>query len=368
MRLRALLYAFGGLLWLALPLIVSAAGLVPCGLNNDAAYTCNICTFGQLIQNIINFAIGLSIPLSALLFTWAGWLYFSNRENPAQIERAQSIFKNVVIGLVIAMAGWLMVQTILKTLAPGYQSWTTFSCTEKRTIDTNIGQLLQQSGIGPVQGVPPVANVTTDYNGANPTVVVCQNGSTYVQAAQNCIDSSTGDFTAPVSESSAAVTGNSAAGTAQWAADLQAACQQSGLSDCALAQAIMANESNGKSASVSGKGAMGLMQVMPATACGMDPSINGCSTGDYTAVRQALGDPQTNMRLGTQYIAQLSNQFNGDPQRIAAAYNGGPPAAAASRSCGSGYAYQCTAVPNNFGETRNYVPKVLSTYNSLKSQ
>ncbi len=125
-------------------MVALAAELVPC----QGAVDCNLCTFDQLIQNIINFAIGLSIPLAAIMFSYAGWLYFSNRENTSQIEKAHKIFTSVLIGFCIAIAGWLIVQTVLKTLAPGYQSWTTFSCIGLvRPMDKNIGQLFQQSGV-----------------------------------------------------------------------------------------------------------------------------------------------------------------------------------------------------------------------------
>jgi hypothetical protein len=175
----------------------AAGGIVPCGLNGDAAATCNICTFGSLIQNIINFAIGLSIPLAAVLFAYAGWLYFSNRENSSKIEQAHRIFTSVLIGFASAVAGWLIVQTILKTLAPGYQSWTTFNCTANRPMSGTIGDLLQQSGVGGVSVVPtPLSGSTFGTacpDGSAPSVTengnVCigANGAvTPAQSTANC--------------------------------------------------------------------------------------------------------------------------------------------------------------------------------------
>src|SRR3990172_5323270 len=155
MKLRALWYVLGGITWAAVPVVALAAGLVPC----LGAADCNLCTFGKLIQNVINFAIGLSIPVAAILFAYAGWLYFSNRENMAQIEKAHKIFSSVLMGFAIAVAGWLIVKTILKTLAPGYQSGTTFTCIANRPMNESLNNLFKQSGLPGLSVVdPPLGN------------------------------------------------------------------------------------------------------------------------------------------------------------------------------------------------------------------
>ncbi len=126
----------------------------------------------------------------------------------------------------------------------------------------------------------------------------------------------------------------------------------------------MANESSGRQGVISGAGAAGLMQVMPDTARGLDPAnLGGLSNAQIT--QRLVNDPAYNMQLGTQYIAQLSNQFGGDPALVAAAYNGGPRANRPSSSCGGETVWQCSANAG-YAETRVYVPRVLSTYNSLR--
>ncbi|MBX4192345.1 pilin [Candidatus Parcubacteria bacterium] len=99
-------------------------GLVPCtGIN------CNLCAAGRLIQNIINFMIGISIPLAALLFAWAGALYWSSGASPGNKDRAKHIFTDAIIGFVIAIAAFLIVQTILKVLFQDrYQNWSSIQC------------------------------------------------------------------------------------------------------------------------------------------------------------------------------------------------------------------------------------------------
>src|SRR3990167_4212191 len=89
MKYRAHLYAVAGVVWVLIPFIAEAA-LVPCGqgsTNNvsvgiGGSLSCDLCSLGELVQNIINFLLGLSVPIAAGLFAWAGILYFSSRGVP----------------------------------------------------------------------------------------------------------------------------------------------------------------------------------------------------------------------------------------------------------------------------------------------
>lgn len=80
---------------------------------------CDLCDLVQLAQNILNFAIYLSVFVAALLFAYAGIRYVSAGGNPSTISQAHSIFANVFIGLLIILAAWLVVDTLMKTLTGG---------------------------------------------------------------------------------------------------------------------------------------------------------------------------------------------------------------------------------------------------------
>ncbi len=113
--------------------------LVPCGFgaSTDNATSCTICSLGQLIQNIINFLIMVSIPLSAIIFAYAGLLYFTAAMNPSRAKKAKEIFVSVFIGFAFAMAGYLIVQTLLNALLnsnfkSGGWSWQSLQCAGNR--------------------------------------------------------------------------------------------------------------------------------------------------------------------------------------------------------------------------------------------
>jgi soluble lytic murein transglycosylase-like protein len=67
--------------------------------------------------------------------------------------------------------------------------------------------------------------------------------------------------------------------------------------DPALLKAVMAAESGFNPGAVSPKGAVGLMQVMPATA-----ERYGLHADKKESVSQKLADPKTNIRLGARYL------------------------------------------------------------------
>ncbi len=97
---------------LAIPGIDSA--IVPCSGIDD----CNFNALVTLAQNIITFLLYISTAIAAACFFFAGYLYVTAGGNSSQLTRAHHIFKNVVIGLIIALSAWLIVNTILKALLP----------------------------------------------------------------------------------------------------------------------------------------------------------------------------------------------------------------------------------------------------------
>ena len=110
-----------------------------------------------------------------------------------------------------------------------------------------------------------------------------------------------------------------------------------------LLRAVIVVESGFNSRALSKKGAVGLMQLMPATA-----SRFGVSN---------LYDPKENIHAGAHYLKFLMDRFGHNVRLALAAYNAGE--AAVDRNGGQ--------IPP-FTETIAYVPRVLKVYRMLADQ
>lgn len=102
-------------------------------------------------------------------------------------------------------------------------------------------------------------------------------------------------------------------------------------------------------------GAMGLMQLMPATAREM------AKRSGMSFQPQDLLKPEKNIALGSRYLNELLNQFNGNRILAAAAYNAGPSRVKRWLSKDDAklpYDVWIETIP--FQETRGYVQNVLS--------
>jgi len=88
--------------------------------------------------------------------------------------------------------------------------------------------------------------------------------------------------------------------------------------DPALVKAVIAVESAFEPDAVSAKGALGLMQIIPATA-----ARYGLAEQRNRTIAQQLLDPPTNVHIGVRYLRDLLDLFGDDLGLALAAYNAG---------------------------------------------
>ena len=83
--------------------------------------------------------------------------------------------------------------------------------------------------------------------------------------------------------------------------------------------AVICTESRFNEKAESKKGAVGLMQILPATGAWAAEKIG---MDDYNA--SSLWKPEVNIKLGCWYLSYLCDMFDGDLKKVFAAYNAGP--------------------------------------------
>jgi soluble lytic murein transglycosylase-like protein len=160
---------------------------------------------------------------------------------------------------------------------------------------------------------------------------VADNGSVIVLAGRQLVDE---DAHVPL----AAVTFvREDLSTSAYAPALKAAADSSGLSPALLA-ALVAQESGWKPGARSARGAIGLTQLMPATAHQMGVNAS---------------NPTENLAGGARYLRTLYDRFDGDLEKSLAAYNSGP-----------GRVARANGIPA-ITETRGYVAGISARLNAV---
>jgi soluble lytic murein transglycosylase len=126
--------------------------------------------------------------------------------------------------------------------------------------------------------------------------------------------------------------------------------------DPLLILALMRQESLFDPSARSPADAFGLMQLLPVTATRVAAARGESAPGDR------LTDPQTNIALGAAYLGTLLRQYDGDPQKALAAYNGGEDAVARWQERFGGLDGDEWVESITYRETRDYVKKVMGNY------
>ena len=92
--------------------------LVPC---DNVTKVCDFTQLLNMVNEVIKFIIfKMAVPIAAIMFFYAGFSMVTAGEEAAHARtKAKEIFTNTVFGLVLAIAAWLIIRTILSIL--GYQ-------------------------------------------------------------------------------------------------------------------------------------------------------------------------------------------------------------------------------------------------------
>jgi soluble lytic murein transglycosylase len=136
----------------------------------------------------------------------------------------------------------------------------------------------------------------------------------------------------------------------------------------AMVLALIRQESEFDAYAVSGAGAQGIMQVMPATA-----KVRAKTAGLPYRGDALVGDTEYNIKLGMSELSEMLARYNGSPILAFAAYNAGPGNASRwirtigdPRLPGVDPIDWIERIP--FGETRNYVARLIENMGAYRAR
>lgn len=224
MRSRALLLSLIPVVALALPLAAHATGIpffategiVPVGAQKCAA---NWTALFQTVQNLVAFIVTIAIVFIApILIAYAGFLFVVNPANPSAKDKAKKVLSSTVLGIVVALAAWLIVDAVLVALTgsgKGVSYWTALFDTSGQGPCLDVATKLNQGAIGattPGVGVTPGGGGTGltytaqaqkqigDASGAISSLITCisgrltTGGGTVTSISDHIITDGTHDF------------------------------------------------------------------------------------------------------------------------------------------------------------------------------
>jgi hypothetical protein len=264
---------------------------------------------GDYFNKIFLIAIGLCGALAVIMIVIAGIQYMGTESVFGKTEAKSKIF-SAILGLLIAIGAWIILNTIDPALTG--VNGLTVDQTEANIIPTSGGGYFGVDVGTPKAGNPNATKNVTTYD-----------------------------------------------------AYLKAASQKYGV-QCTLIKAFMYAESGGVNGLTSPVGAKGLIQLMPATfteqgydvSKAMDPATNIMAGASYLSKLKQSG---CNGKSSSA-VCNISNiQF------LAASYNGGPRANKESSTCKGQTAWQCTQ-NSGYAETRIYAPRVEANFNKLSTK
>ncbi len=105
----------------------SFAALVPCN-----GVECQTCHFIQLGSNIITWLITIMATICAIVVAIAGFKMVTAGGDAGAISEARGMITNVVVGFVILLSAWLVIDTVMKMFVKdnveGYGPWNQIQC------------------------------------------------------------------------------------------------------------------------------------------------------------------------------------------------------------------------------------------------
>ncbi len=132
---------------------------------NCSGKDCNACHLVQMGNEIVDWLIGLMMVIFSIIVAYAGFLLVVSGGNPTAKSEAKKKMTNAFIGIVIVLAAWILIDTIMKALVPGGEidgrAWSEIQCLEQNEAVEGTPKTIT-SGV-------PISCEVKDLNGSDTT-------------------------------------------------------------------------------------------------------------------------------------------------------------------------------------------------------
>lgn len=280
---------------------------------------CTACHLLDMIETII-FWLATTFTIIAIgIVMYAGFKLATSGGNMTAKDAAKELLINGMIGLVIILSAWFIVDTVIKILLVdneeiSYGMWNEINCDKHPPIEDPLSVRFDTPG-----------RVTA--SGANATQLSPADVAASVASIRNAGE------TADMARQAALE-----AGMTEEQADYYVALVQQESTMCQ--NKVGPQTRYGR--------AYGCSQMLLSTARGLDSG----ATAD-----RLTNDDAYSLTLGAQYFRSRLEMYGGDTRRALAAYNGGTKANEQSNTCPGQMVWECAA-NDGYAETRNYVGNI----------
>lgn len=102
-------------------------GIITCGKAGQPM--CTLCDLIIGINTVIKYGLGIAVAVALTVIVVGAVMYIVSAGDTGMIEMAKSAMKNAVIGLIIVLAAWLIINyLIVNVLGATRTGWSTFTC------------------------------------------------------------------------------------------------------------------------------------------------------------------------------------------------------------------------------------------------
>ena len=123
---------------------------------------CQACPCGaggllQLIQNLMNASISLGVIVITLVIAYAGFLFIMSPTNPENRSKARGMIANALIGFIIVLSAWVIVDFIMKILYNDkgtFGPWNKILAVDNPTLCIAVQEASQISGLPGIFSLP----------------------------------------------------------------------------------------------------------------------------------------------------------------------------------------------------------------------